>query len=70
MDKHQIGVNAGKVWKLLKAIKADHDTCHIPIILLSAQSSLDDRIASSNDSKKPEAYDNNYSHNRYLPLHR
>ena len=30
---------------MVKAIKADHDTCHIPIILLSAKSSLDDRIA-------------------------
>ena len=29
---------------MVKAIKADHDTCHIPIILLSAKSSLDDRI--------------------------
>ena len=30
---------------MVKAIKADHNTCHIPIILLSAKSSLDDRIA-------------------------
>lgn len=30
---------------MVKAIKADHDTCHIPIIVLSAKSSLDDRIA-------------------------
>ena len=30
---------------MVKTIKADHDTCHIPIIILSAKSSLDDRIA-------------------------
>ncbi len=31
---------------MVKAIKADHDTCHIPIILLSAKNLLlDDRIA-------------------------
>lgn len=30
---------------MVKAIKADHNTCHIPIIILSAKSSLDDRIA-------------------------
>lgn len=31
--------------EMVKAIKSDHNTCHIPIILLSAKSSLDDRIA-------------------------
>lgn len=30
---------------MVKAIKADPNSCHIPIILLSAKSSLDDRIA-------------------------
>lgn len=30
---------------MVKAIKENNDTCHIPIILLSAKSSLDDRIA-------------------------
>ena len=29
---------------MVKAIKEDRNTCHIPIILLSAKSSLDDRI--------------------------
>lgn len=30
---------------MVKKIKESHNTCHIPIILLSAKSSLDDRIA-------------------------
>ena len=30
---------------MVKAIKAHRDVCHIPIILLSAKSSLDDRIS-------------------------
>lgn len=30
---------------MVKAAKADRNTCHIPIIILSAKSSLDDRIA-------------------------
>lgn len=30
---------------MVKAIKEDNDICHIPIIILSAKSSLDDRIA-------------------------
>lgn len=30
---------------MVKAVKENHNTCHIPIIVLSAKSSLDDRIA-------------------------